>query len=390
MKTLLVVTVVSVLLIVNISCAPKAVSAPTPVLVPTPKAVSPAPIAPAKARWEEDWDTALVKSKQEGKIVLTGSISPRVRQALSQAAIEKYGIGVEVISGSGAEVSERILREQRAGLYLADIHIGGVVRVISQLAPAGALERLDNALLLPEVTNPQVWWKSELPWIPGEKDHIVLNFSAYVQEATVINTQLVKPGEIASERDLLNPKWKGKIVMNDASTPSSASAWFSRVVEKLGADHMRELAKQDVVVLRNERLILDWLAHGKYAIGIGIKYENTLDFIEAGAPLDQIGTPETQWVTPGAGTLSLLRNAPRPNVSKLFINWLLSKEGQTVYCIAAGEQSARVDVPTGHLRPKSVRQPGQKYAEDTVETIKKRDYYMNLAKEIFGTVGTTR
>jgi iron(III) transport system substrate-binding protein len=67
------------------------------------------------------------------------------------------------------------------------------------------------------------------------------------------------------------------------------------------------------------------------------------------------------YVSAGFGSAMLVNKAPHPNAAKVFLNWLLAKEGQTAWSKAMGYVSRRLDVPTDHLPPYWVPKPGVKY-----------------------------
>ena len=89
-------------------------------------------------------------------------------------------------------------------------------------------------------------------------------------------------------------------------------------------------------------------------------------------------------VTSSDGSIALFKNAPHPNAAKLFLNWLLTKEGQTFYTQAYGQPSARLDVPTDGILPETIPQPGVKYIMgDDEEFILRQPQQMEKAKAIF-------
>lgn len=381
MKRVILVLALSVMFLSAAACAPKEAPAQAP--IPAQAAVAPLPkVVPAREAWEEEWSRTLAAAQKEGTVVLYGTVGVQGRAALATAFKERYGIRLEGISGAGALMTEKLLSERRAGLYLADISIGGLIRILGDLKPAGALDRLDPVLILPEVKDPRLWYRGQLPWLEGEDDHITLRMSLSVNTAFTINTDMVKREELQSVKDMLNPKWKGKIVMGDPSVASAAATWFSFTTRQFGDGFMRELVKQEPMVLRDERLMAEWVARGKYAIGVGIKNEHVYEMIKAGAPLVKYAPRET-YLTSSGSCVSLVNRAAHPNAAKVFINWLLGKEGQTIYSKMMEEQSAREDVPVDFLDPSGRRQPGVEYAQDSVELAQKRVEHLQLAKEIF-------
>ncbi|MBI4334931.1 MAG: extracellular solute-binding protein [Chloroflexi bacterium] len=367
-------------LLVGLLLAPACAPGP----VPTP-ATTPAAAIPGKEAQKGEWEKVTAAAKKEGVVVVATFLAAPVRQAISAAMQDKFGVTIEYVSGRPAEFATKILAERRAGLYLEDMLIGGAATGLDVLKPAGVLEPLDNALVLPEVLDPKAWYAGALLW--NDKGHHALSFIASPQAPIVINTTLVKHEEMKSYRNLLDPKWKGKIVMGDPTVGGSGNTIVTALGENImGRDFLRELAKQEPLIGKDERLLGEWVARGKYPLGMAIKTEVITDFINAGAPIDVLTPQEGTYVTATTGSVLLLKNAPHPSTTKLLINWLLSKEGGTVFSKTIGAQSARVDVPTDFLHPARVRQPGAKYASTDFEEeyIKIRNEYLKTAKEIFG------
>lgn len=343
-----------------------------------------APQTSVKEPWETKWDNWLEAGKKEGCVTIYATFSSLSRNALMRAFGDKYGIRVEVVSGKGAEISQKILSEKSAGLNIVDLYIGGPTTLVEVIKPHGILAPLEPVLILPEVLDPKAWWKGEPDWI--DKEHIVLAFQAYPSNAMALYTEVVKPADIKSYRDLLDPKWKGKIVMNDPTLAGTGSAWVGIVGDKImGMDFLRDFAKQEPVITRDQRLQVEWIARGKYSIAIKPKEEIVQEFIEAGARLVHHTPMEGTQLASGSGNLAILEKAPHPNATRVFVNWLLSKEGQTVWSKACGSQSGRTDVTTEHVIPSMVRVPGVPYFTSYSEEYmsKKEDFY-KIAMEIYG------
>lgn len=262
--------------------------------------------------------------------------------------------------------------------------MGGATTQITQLQPAGAMTPMDTALILPEVIDPKVWWKGSLLWVDNK--HMSLAFSAFTLPAYAINTTVIKPEELKSYRDLLNQKWKGKITLNDPTLAGIGEQGSSFLLETLGVEFLKELAKQEPVIVRDQRLQVEWLAHGKYPLALFCKSDPIAEFQKAGAPIKELIPVEGQALTGGTGNLSFIDQAPHPNAAKVFINWLLSREGQTLYSQAVLVQSAREDIPTDFLDPVKMRQPGVKYlwinTEEKLLKIGNED--RPIFKEVFG------
>lgn len=366
-----------------LACAPREALTQTPSGQPPSISENQAASATARSGWEEQWNRVLAMSKREGKIVVYTTAGTEVRTALVPAFQEKYGIPADFVMGKGAEISQKLLTERKAGINLADVYIGGTTTMVTQLQPGGVSAPLDNALILPEVTNPKAWWGDSLLWVDSK--HMALAFNAYSLPAYAINTSIIKPDELKSYRDLLNPKWKGKISLNDPTTAGIGEKGMSFVLQTMGVDFVKDFAKQEPVIIRDQRLQVEWLAHGKYPVALFCKSDPVAEFLKAGAPIKELIPVEGQALTSGSGNLSLIEGAPHPNAARLFINWLLSKEGQGLFSKASLVQSAREDIPTDYLDAVKLRQPGVKYfwAETEEILLKLGNEERPLFKEIF-------
>ncbi|MDZ4245844.1 MAG: extracellular solute-binding protein, partial [Dehalococcoidia bacterium] len=314
----------------------------------------------AEAQWESEWQKTLEAAKKEGKVVIYTTAPGKMRKAMESVFKAKFQIDVEVSSFRGGQAGGKVLSERNAGLYVVDAFVGGSTTATTQLKPAGALDPLDKLLVLPEVTNTKLWYQGNLRWI--DPAHTLLMFLGFPVPNLLINTNMVKQEELKSYKNLLEPRWKGKIVMNDPTIPGTASKGFAVIGWHLmNLDYWRELAKQEPVLTRNQRLQIEWVARGKYPILLFPQSSMTTEFIRAGSPIASFTPAEGSYLTGGSGNIAIMNRAPHPNAAKIYINWLLSREGQTVFTQAFGRQSLRVDVGTEGLDPVALRQPDGKY-----------------------------
>lgn len=347
------------------------------------------PIQAGPEGWQEIWERDIAQAKKEKKLVIYTGIDPQTREPLSKAFKERFGIDAEWIVGRGGELGERMLRENRAGLNQGDMYIGGSTTAITVLKPANTFIPLEPWLVLPEVKDNKYWFEGSLPF--ADKDRLLITFLIYLNQNIAINNSLVKPGEIKSYKDFLNPKWKDKILLNDPTIPGSAGRWAIMVghyIPDLGWDFHRALAKQNPTLMRDERLMAEWLARGKFPILIGVERQ-VRDFKELGAPVDLQVLKEGNYGASGYGNVALLRNAPHPGAAKVFVNWLLSKEGQTIVTTSQVKQSARLDVPTGHLQKDQIREEliksGGKFLNPPDEEFMEVNArYSSTVKDIYG------
>ncbi|MDP2647358.1 MAG: extracellular solute-binding protein [Desulfobacterales bacterium] len=344
----------------------------------------------ADAQWEAEWQKTLEAGKKEAKVsVYVATMAPGVKR---HAPIFKkqFGIDIDVTAGPGPTLLKKLRTEKAAGVHIVDVLIVGGEPAVN-FKHMGGTEPMDNKLILPEVTNPKLWYTLDrLPWY-DEAKHLFHIF-AYPNRDIAINTDLVKPGEIQSWQDLLKPQYKGKIVWSDPSVAGSGFSGFStNIINKVTDENFyRQLvATQDIVLSRNLRQMAEWLARGKYAVAVSIPGAPIADMLNAGAHIDYVSVKEGAYLSYAAGVIGMSARAPHPNAAKVFVNWLLSKEGQVFAQRTMKYHSARNDIPTeGDVHPKSMRVPGEKYfvAANTMEkwVLEDQRKYNALAKDIFG------
>lgn len=363
------------------ACSTETIPAEKPQLVETASQPSQTDAGLPSGGWQAEWEKLVSAAKKEGKLSLYTSIGSNGRDAITEGFQKKYGIDVEYTAGRGNDLAEKITREDRAGLHMADLFHSGTTTMFGSLK--AYLEPVEPKLVLPEVLDTKMYWDGKLPW--RDEDKLTVAILAYPAPSLFINTTLVKPDEIKSYQDLLNPKWKGKIVMLDPIRPGSGQKWVHVIGPRImGWDFIRDLLKQDIMIHVDQPIMAQWLARGKYAISIGVASEHVLPLEEAGAPVTTTRPKEGAYLTSGSFAFGVIRNPPHPNATRLFVNWALSKEGQTAYSKSVRQHGIRVDVPTELLMPAFTRQPGDKYIisddEEYDLTRKKND---ELARKIF-------
>ncbi len=348
---------------------------------------SPAPAkqaGPAGPSLKTEWDKTVAAARQEAAVTIYTSAGPGQTSALRQGFQQAYGISAEFVAGRGAELREKLFRERSAGLYLADIYLMGASGMIVDLKPVGALDPLKPQLALPEVVDTKLWYNNAHIYQDKERQYVI-GFTFFPEAPVVVNSEQVKPGDIKSWDDLLHPRFKGKIVINDPTTTGSGQKMFQMAAKSKGYGFFRELVKQEPVVIRDLRQQTEWVARGKHAVLLGPQRSAVAELMNAGAPLKYVSPSDGGYAGAGTGNMSLINKAAHPNAARVFINWLLSREGATIYSKNFLIQSARLDVPTDHLDPQMVREPGAVYSNSDDESIAlDRDAVVKEAKAILG------
>lgn len=380
---------------VLVACAPAApparataVPAAKPTAAPAQPTAAPAAAttAPAKADTTvpAEWERVLAAARQEGTVAMIGPTGADRRASLVENFVKQYGIPVEYLGDAGAGVAPRVSNERQAGQFLWDVTVVGTTTGIASLIPMGALDPLDSALLLPEVTNPQNWRGGSIEYT--DDTHRMLVMTPSQRGTLFVNPNTIKEGDISSYKDLLDPKYKGKLVMHDprVAGPGQATFTFFYMHPDLGPNFIRDLAKQEITAMRDYLAEIDSVARGDKLVIIGNSDPTVEERQKLGVPitmLDPRTLKEGSDVSPGSGGLGMFNRAPHPNAAKVYINWLLSKEGQTEFARVNGYISARLDVPTDHA-PRHVPIPGS-IKTYTKQAIDQKDDLLKLVAEVF-------
>ena len=304
---------------------------------------------PSKTAGPAEWDKLIEAAKKEGKVTVSLPASAEMKKQIEEQFRKRYGIEVETFTARGSSAVRRMADEFKAGVRSFDLHIGGSSSIVSGMLDEGILDPIEPWLALSEVKDPKQWWGGHL-WVDNAK-RFVYTFQAYLSEVIWYNTELVKPAEIRSLDDFLNPKWKGKIGYLDPRTPGAGDSTWAFMWKVKGEDYLKRLVAQDLYLGRDQRILAENLARGRIAVMIGNSYYSYLPFLKAGLPIKTLPTlKDGNYGTGGSGNLAIIKAPARPNSTKVFVNWLLGREGQEIVSRALGQATRRLDVDTRFLR----------------------------------------
>lgn len=360
---------------------PVSMAAPTS---PGKKAVSPV-AAQGQANWKERWEKTLAAAKTEGVVTIYTSAGPSIRDQLAKDFQNLFGIRLEFVVGAASEITGKIVAERRAGLNLADVFQTGPDTVILILNPEGFVQPLEPILILPEVTDGRMWIQGAVPYY--NKDRTIIGFLGNHFGHVLVNNEQVKGGQITSYFDFLKPEWKEKIVIDVMTGPGPGRNWLKIMGGVLGYDtdklksYLQQLSAQKPVILTDRRLEVEWISRGKYPVLLGVSTEIYFQFKALGSPISYLRLKEGSLLTASPGTVSVLRQSAHPNGAIVFVNWLLSKEGQSSYIKTLGSPSARLDVPTTGIDPAFLRVAGQMTFVDNEEMGAMAEKLVEIAKQ---------
>jgi iron(III) transport system substrate-binding protein len=333
---------------------------------------------------EQSWDATLKAAIAEGEVDVHGGPGEMFRHILVDGFHKAFPqIKVNFSGLSGRDAIPKIVRERAAGIYTVDVYVGGSSSTLQSLKPIGAFQPIRSAFILPEVLDDKAWYGGlDGGWVDREKKFI-FGFEATVTETTTVNRDLVSRDVFKTYDDLLSPNLAGKIVWDDPRLPGPGLGAAQRYLLNFGEDWLKRLySQQKIVYIANPRQEAEWLVSGKYPIGIGISPDEMERFQQQGLGKNVVSF-EAPMPHPtldfAYGSVSLMANAPHPNAAKVYINWLLSKAGQTDWGQFGGN-SRRIDIP--YAQPRLAPQPGVTYIpEQTEENLANRQEAANLAKQ---------
>ena len=354
---------VAVMALLLAACGADPTATPTsvPTATPLPQAAA-TPTPDAAALFQAEWAELIEAAQAEGELSLTfGGAAGRAFRPIVAVFDEQFGITTTIATGSGSAHVNRVLAEQTAGQYLVDAMYGGATSVNARLIPANALGPIADLFIHPEVTDKSLWFGGK-HWYADPEQRYIFTFAARGGPTNLTmryNTDLVSQEDIDgfnSVFDYLDPKWAGKIVAHIPGGGGGGGTYYLTYVHPdIGPEWIDAfVAPEFGVTFSNDApFIIDGIAKGKFAMGIAVGGAGRdLEALGAlGAPVAGI---HKDFIEGGSMTASsaihLMTtpvNAPNPNAQKLWVNWWLTQEGQTLMhtiAEAAVEPTLREDV----------------------------------------------
>lgn len=299
-----------------------------------------------KQGWEREWDELVAAAKKEGKLVtmsVEGGGYRKVADAFHEAFPE---IEVEHATILARTWAPKILQERAAGLYNWDVAGPPAITAFGTLWPEKVFDPLRPLLFRPDVLDDKNWQGGlDFGWADDAKQYSF----GYTWDLAVnlhINTDLVREDEIKSAKDLANPKWKGKIAMADPRTGGASATPLTIARLKHGPEIVKQLVNdQEPIMFAQSRQIAEAVVRGKVAIAIGTTNRVILDFRQEGLARNIKSPALDDFAYLSSEVMWLMNRAPHPNAAKLYVNWLLSKEGQQIFSKSTERNSRRTDVP---------------------------------------------
>jgi ABC-type Fe3+ transport system substrate-binding protein len=328
------------------------------------------------ANFDQEWSKLIAAAKQERTLsVASGGAPSRQYRPLMAAFTKKFGVKVEVATGNATTTINRVLAERKAGRFTVDVALISSRVNEQRLVPSESLVPFAPLLIHPEVIDKSAWYLGR-HWYADNfsKFTFIYHVTKEDQYESWYNTDKITAAEIATvkkQTDFFDPRWKGKIAAQGMDDPSGIRQMIDSYFEPdRGQEWVSNyLLKAGITFTDDRRILETWLSSGRYPLqAVATGTEIYSELAKKGVPIKQVFMPKQIALVRAGGSgccISVFAEAPHPNAAKLFVNWFLSKEGQTLTHTMIPEidrSSLRNDVPFGEVSPDQRREPGKEYA----------------------------
>jgi ABC-type Fe3+ transport system substrate-binding protein len=253
-------------------------------------------------------------AKKEGKLVVYTSMNQRDMTLLVQEFTKRYPfIDAQIFRANSQKLLPRIETEARAKKHQADVFTASF-----PIWPELMRQKLVTPYQSPEgqrypkeLKDPNGYWTILYLQIMG---------MAY-------NTRLVPAGRAPKRyEDLLNPQWKSQEIGMDYRDNTWFAVMMEIMGEREGLSFMKRLAAKDLYMRENKSLLTQLMAAGEFLVLANTYVDTAVEYVKAGAPIEWV--PGRDPVPASTHLLGIYSFASHLNASKLFVDFLLSKEGQ--------------------------------------------------------------
>ena len=252
-------------------------------------------------------------AKKEGELTLYTTIAEKDLPAIVQPFEKKYGIKVNVWRAGTDKVLQRAVTEAKGKRFTVDaVHFG-----------APEMEALSREKILAPVSSP-VHKDLQPGSVPAHKEWAATILSVWVQ---AYNTAAIRKADLPKTyKDLLDPKWKGKLgieVKNDD--------WFATVVHQMGGEQQGVKYFEDLVAANGisprhgHSLLNNMVVSGEVPMALTVYSYMPEQAKKKGAPIDWF---VIEPAIARANAIGVAKNAPHPNAALLFYEYMLGPDGQ--------------------------------------------------------------
>ena len=306
-------------------------------------------------------DALYDKAKEEGKVLLYSSLSTGDTRELQKIFHKKYpGVQLEIYRTGGPKILQKIMAEHRTGNDIADVVMtkGDVIHILLKEKLLAQFNSPERDAFGEQFKDPEGYWTDVYPTV-----HSIAYNTATVPEPDIPHHY----------KDLLKPKWKRKIGLN-TNNFMFLYAMMHLYGKEGGMDYLKKLASQEPQVRTGGTLTTTLVGAGEFPLAVSINANNVENVKQKGGPVDWARVEEPLYAD--LHPVGVLANAPHPHAAQLFVQFAISKEGQTIIR-NLGRIPARSDV-----EPKIAVDRSQLRIIDPEEGTKTK-YYQGLLDKLF-------
>jgi iron(III) transport system substrate-binding protein len=272
-------------------------------------------------------DALIAAAKKEGKVSFYTAMDLDFAQRLGKAFETKYGIAAKVERSGAERVFQRIGQEHSSKIYAVD--------VANTADAAHCIIWKRNGWLLPYLPE-EVAKHYDKAYYDADGLSIVTRI---LVSPIAYNTELVKKGDAPkSFKDLLDPKWAGKMVKGHPAYSGTIMNATQQIARDLGWEYLEKLARQKVMQVQSATDTPKKIQLGERTVMVDGAGYLVIRYKEEGSPVDIVYPEEGTPLATGPSVV--FKSAPNPNAAKLFQNWMHSREAQQFLVDWARQYSA--------------------------------------------------
>jgi iron(III) transport system substrate-binding protein len=312
-------------------------------------------------------------AKREAKLVIYTGVERAAAQVVINAFAKKYPfIAAETVRASSSKLATRLDAEIEADRVQGDVIEFSLLYLTTALQRRGEILRYDS----PEYAQYPADYSAPGYWAASGLSNIII----------LLNTRKVDQANVPqSWWDLAKPYWKDKLTIDNLEVSGTGYNWLTAIVdnESLGWKFIEALGKNRPGLERGHAGMAQKVAAGEYAGAAEMSDFHLKNLRDAAASVPLRGVWPQEGVPSEPWTAAILKRAPHPNAARLFLDFLLSREGQALYVETMGWTSARPDVaPAGYKEmPREVKV--LKSGLSPEEALKVRDEYVAKWKQLW-------
>lgn len=276
------------------------------------------------------WDEIVAAAKQEKTLNLWvhNGVGYEAFAAAAQAALPE--LDIHVTAAGGGDQAPIVAQEQQGGLYNWDIFMGGNSGIATTLNPIGGVVPIRPFFdaLPAELKNDADWSGGFHVYANPDELNWVINYQ--LLGGLWVNSKLTN---IKTADDLLDPKYRGKIVIHDPANPSAGSGSIATMLALKGEDYVRKLLKdQKPIVVDGAAPCITALEDGTALVCIGGNSTEYAKMRADGLGKDIVEIDQLDlFMYPNIYAMSIFKNLPHPNATALFMSWAISQDGMKAW-----------------------------------------------------------